>query len=135
MTGAIAVELFANTRKIILVTVKMICIQNVLSKYLLAILGSILGAIAILGSILERFYEQCCCFSQMITICTYNYSIDRAGDGICNPANNIEKCDFDGGDCCLPKVDWNYVYYFCGEGECIIDAMCQYRNGAGIGTG
>ena len=30
-------------------------------------------------------------------------------DGFCDDDNNVEACDFDGGDCCdSPKANWNF---------------------------
>ena len=37
------------------------------------------------------------------------------GNGVCDDIVNRDVCNFDGGDCCLPKVN-NSACYFC---ECL----------------
>ena len=32
------------------------------------------------------------------------------GDGSCDDLSNIQLCNFDGGDCCLPQVDTQFCY-------------------------
>ena len=32
------------------------------------------------------------------------------GDGYCDDFNNLEDCDFDGGDCCGPNVLTDYCF-------------------------
>ena len=39
---------------------------------------------------------------------------DIAGDGYCDDATNDGRCDFDGGDCCLPNKNTQYcLFCFC----------------------
>ena len=33
------------------------------------------------------------------------------GDGYCDDENNVESCDFDGGDCCLDSDDLGHVLF------------------------
>ena len=42
-----------------------------------------------------------------------------AGDGFCDDSTNDGRCDFDGGDCCLPNKNTTFCSYcFCyAEGE------------------
>ena len=37
------------------------------------------------------------------------------GNGICEDANNIAACNFDGGDCCGPNVNKQYCIYSRGK--------------------
>ena len=37
------------------------------------------------------------------------------GDGYCDDDNNVEGCEFDGGDCCGTNVDKT----FCNKCECL----------------
>ena len=36
---------------------------------------------------------------------------DIAGDGYCDDATNDGRCDFDGGDCCLPNKDTQFCLF------------------------
>ena len=36
---------------------------------------------------------------------------DIAGDGYCDDATNDGRCDFDGGDCCLPDKNTKYCNF------------------------
>ena len=36
-----------------------------------------------------------------------------AGDGFCDDATNDGRCDFDGGDCCLPDKNTKYCEFYC----------------------
>ena len=36
---------------------------------------------------------------------------DIAGDGYCDDATNDGRCDFDGGDCCLPSKDTQFCLF------------------------
>ena len=39
----------------------------------------------------------------------------QKADGVCDDENNIEECEYDGGDCCGSKVQIG----FCSECECL----------------
>ena len=36
---------------------------------------------------------------------------DIAGDGFCDDATNDGRCDFDGGDCCIPDKKTEYCHF------------------------
>ena len=40
------------------------------------------------------------------------------GDGFCDDANNIEECDYDGGDCCGINVQNNFCVNCTCTGRC-----------------
>ena len=40
------------------------------------------------------------------------------GDGFCDDANNIEECDYDGGDCCGINVQKNFCVNCTCTGRC-----------------
>ena len=44
---------------------------------------------------------------------------EEVGDGICDDELNNEQCLFDGGDCCLAKIDCSY----CAECHCVKTSM------------
>ena len=39
--------------------------------------------------------------------------MDWVGDGFCDDATNNVECNYDGGDCCGPKISMDYCF------ECI----------------
>jgi hypothetical protein len=39
---------------------------------------------------------------------------EQIGDGFCSDDTNIDECQFDGGDCCLPNIQ----FLFCGVCFC-----------------
>ena len=48
------------------------------------------------------------------TSCT-SVDVDYVDDGACDDSNNIEECQWDGGDCCGANVDTTY----CTECACL----------------
>ena len=42
------------------------------------------------------------------------------GDGFCDDANNIEECNYDGGDCCGINVQNNFCV------NCTCTGRCKY---------
>ena len=63
----------------------------------------------------------------MFVFCT---GCSIAGDGFCDDSTNDGRCDFDGGDCCLPQINTQYcIFCICyadnPEGEFFSKAILQ----------
>ena len=48
------------------------------------------------------------------------------GDGFCDDANNIEECNYDGGDCCGISVQKNFCVNCTCTGRCKLTLSIGY---------
>ena len=60
--------------------------------------------------------------SLLLELCEFP---DFKGDGCCDDENNLEACEYDGGDCCGSDVDT----------ICCIECQCSDPNYGGSSTG
>ncbi len=49
-------------------------------------------------------HTTACHFMQHSFLLVFDCSVDRIGDNICDSENNVDLCNYDGGDCCPADV-------------------------------
>ena len=69
------------------------------------------------NSLLWWFFYSFAVTTTAATTTTAGTSCDvqYIGDGTCDDANNVEECQWDGGDCCGDNV----VIYYCSDCACL----------------
>ena len=50
-------------------------------------------------------------FDNYLNMLVYYTGCSIAGDGFCDDSTNDGRCDFDGGDCCLPNINNQYCSF------------------------
>ena len=60
--------------------------------------------------------------------------LHKKDDSFCDPGNNHENCDFDGGDCCgfKNKKGRLYQYHFCTAKQILKNGACTCKVGASL---